>query len=341
MRAEWLDPTAAEELLVFSPHSTWKKHPFATVEDAKAKGIGMDKGMTWQEWATALAEGADISENRRTVFTDASVLDDGRAGAGWSVFKGDKGRLPLPKGRVSGDAETIACIESLKGKSGPWLVLTDSTTAWDILTSENAEVPPCVAEARKDPRDIVIGWVKGHSDIEGNETADLEAKEAANQSDPEAKMEDFTLAWAKKKDSDLWNEDKKEPYWGGGNVLTWRKANARTLLRVRQAYGKCVLCGEGEEDGNNTRHLMTRCPALEGDREVSGLFNPNGPQEGRGHPGWESWLSEKEHRKTEKFLARLAEKWREKGAYPQERGVEPYGDKVARDGTEGLEDFEP
>lgn len=78
---------------------------------------------------------------------------------------------------------------------------------------------------------------------------------------------------------------------------------------------------------------MLECRELETDRVESGLYNPARPDEPRGHPGWESWLSKEEHHRTEDFIRRVAVRWRVGVVYPLEKGVEPHGDAVARDGT--------
>jgi len=329
MRAEWLERGWQVEKTVKPTKAKWKAHSEASTDRAKALGIGTEKGRSWQEWALHLAESADIGENRRTVFTDGSVLDDGRAGAGWAYFKGGTVHAPLGRGLTSGDAEARACINAIAQKDGPWLIPTDSTTALHLLAGDPDEVPTYVAEARADSRDITIGWIKGHAEIADNERADAEARMGAEEVPEDSPVSTFSLAWGKKLDTDMWEADKTDPYWGSGRVRKWWKSAARTLLRIRQAAGPCVLCGH---ETGNTRHIMVICPEFEKDRIETSLYNPNGPSERRGHPGWECWLSEKQHGDTENFIRRVAAKWKEKGAYPLERSVEPYGDKVARDG---------
>ena len=333
MKGEWLDPKMEPEALVPAGRSTWKVHLHATTQAAKEAGVGTESGRSWEDWAAHITESADLEEDRRTIFTDGSVLDDGRAGAGWSTYEGESAGLFVGKGMTSGDAEVLACIKALEGRSGKWLVLTDSMTAIDWLTGQQDSLPTTIVEARRDARDIQVGWVKGHTGIPGNDRADEEAKRAASSGDPDSPVQVFTLSWAKKEDTDRWEEAKHHSYWGNGRVRKWRKSAARSLLRVRQATGKCPLCDHGSDKQENiTRHVMTECLELEDDRRESSLYNPARVGEPRGHPGWESWLSEEEHGHTELFLDRVAARWKECGAYPLERSVEAYGDEAAQAG---------
>ena len=332
MREESIPPTMTLESHRRSRGTTWKVHPEATVERAKEKGIGDEGRMTWQQWATRILESADLSEGRITVFTDGSILEDGRAGAGWAFSDGRGGGAALGKGKTSGDAEVEACMRAVEGITNPVLVLTDSTMAIEYLTQEGGYFPKRVAEARQDPRDIMIGWIKGYAGVTLNERADSTAKEAAESVDPDIAPMTFTLAWLTQEDTKKWAADMTEPHWGNGRVRTWGKAAARSLIRIRQATGPCTLCGEGETEGNNTRHVMLECGALEEARLRSGIQLIHGFENRREHPGWDAWLSAEEHRKTEKFVSAVARAWQQKKLYPREAKLEPYGDKVMREG---------
>jgi len=338
MAGEWLPSQATPPEMTQSSQTGWSSHPLATKATTESRKVGTDEGMSWEDWTNCIVNDAITEEGRKVVFSDASVLDDGRAGAGWvdatgGGFLTNADRAPLGKGMTSGDAETLACSKAYGGRPGRWLVLTDSTTAIDALTGPHNVAEREVAEARRNGVDVQIGWIKGHADIPGNEKADSEAKAAAESQPQDIPMTRFTTAWARKEDTKKWNESKTDPFWGEGRVRTWNKASARTLLRTRQATSKCPLC-EHDNPGNNiTRHVMIECEPAETLRIRTKLYNPARPDENRGYAGWDSWLSAEEHRNTEAFLKALAKAWSLAGALPEERGCEPYGDRVMM-GTE-------
>lgn len=69
-----------------------------------------------------------------------------------------------------------------EGTEKPTLILTDSITTVEAVTSTSGRPTSTAAnELQKLKGCRVIGWIKGHAEIPGNDTADEEAKVAATE----------------------------------------------------------------------------------------------------------------------------------------------------------------
>jgi ribonuclease HI len=116
-------------------------------------------------------------------YTDGSKSEEGVGYSAHSFFRQIK--VGLPRITSVFTAEASAIYDAGKEKLEEWeqrLILTDSLSTVQAIDNNNKN--PLIQKIVKQLYDgggkLVIKWIPGHSDIEGNEIADKEAKEAAS-----------------------------------------------------------------------------------------------------------------------------------------------------------------
>ena len=164
---------------------------------------------------------SQIEENEVVIYTDGSALGKpGPKGAGPVVYLNDyksspillkKGVSPLSNnytGELVGIQIALKFMIGLEEqlKDTGIYVFTDCQPA--IKAAFNGGIPSgkvdiivqikeCVNCLADSGNDIIVHWVPGHRDIEGNELADSQAKEAANEM-VGADIEEFPIVMDKK-----------------------------------------------------------------------------------------------------------------------------------------------
>jgi len=87
-----------------------------------------------------------------------------------------------------GILKALACIQNLKDAEKPIIAYTDSRITLQLLTNHKRhtylidKIRIKVMEMERNEWKIEFSWIKAHAGKEGNELADLLAKEASNNS---------------------------------------------------------------------------------------------------------------------------------------------------------------
>lgn len=145
------------------------------------------------------------------IFTDGSKIE-GKVGAAYSVWNQDREtkarKLTLPSYCTVYQAELLALKEAveevLKGKNTAHAIYSDSMAALQTVANHGALHPLAVAtrDALRRCADrgkcVSLFWIKAHAGLEGNERADVLAKEAALRSKRKPDYDRCPMSFAKK-----------------------------------------------------------------------------------------------------------------------------------------------
>ena len=153
------------------------------------------------------------SQSRLEIFTDGSKIDN-KVGAGVVFYVNDieisKLKLKLADYCSVQQAEMLAISEALKWtqkqKRQTWseiALFTDSRSSVDAIANVHCLTPLIVeirqrsSEIKSNGTPITFNWIRGHTDIYGNEIADKLAKDATLNSKRSTDYADFPIAYAK------------------------------------------------------------------------------------------------------------------------------------------------
>ncbi|KAF8437032.1 hypothetical protein BGX38DRAFT_1212613 [Terfezia claveryi] len=194
---EWLEDPIVIDL--------WRVRPMETKwelrNDELLDSLDRADSDTWKSRVQSIVDFAITEEDRSVFYTDGSVMEDGKAGAGFiracggEVFSEPRSFL-LGKGLVVGDAEVEAVAQAVgasEGKKGP--------------------MPDSVISLRGQGKDPQVMWIPGHIGIVGNEKADEAAKKGAMFTEHPNRLM-ITMAAAKAIDSEMWRASKVDKEWG-------------------------------------------------------------------------------------------------------------------------------
>ena len=254
------------------------------VEDDQGNSLEMplDKNDTPARWQLAISK--HQQEGTRVFYSDGS-LDNGQVGAGWfgSTFGGGSisafdyvgERATVWDGEIRGISGALQCASQEQNI----LILADSQAALAAVkkagktgkarTRELANVIRLLRD-RQD-KTTKLGWVKSHIGIEGNETADKNAKKGTlwRRQDQKPWVTEGGLRQhikqirAHSRGQDL-------PGYGKGRVLDWNRKATTTYTHLRTNKGPMrawlnkigkvdsptCSCGEADQTGD---HVMFSC----------------------------------------------------------------------------------
>ena len=236
--------------------------------------LGPSKSSTCAVWERAIRE---AGERRLVVYTDSRRDSDGRVGGGWHAPGNGAGSVTAGSIATVWDGEVAGIHQPLRmAPDVDTLVLSDSTAvlraikrAADRVHGRSKDLVEVVDEIGRHITKVFsmqFGWVKAHVGVDGNEGADLMAKEGCRESLLPQVTEGGVRAYWK----DVRSREREQRGLGFGRVVRWnRRAVLRyTHLRVgkgdvgewRHVIGNkdtlCRLCGVEEETGT---HLVFGC----------------------------------------------------------------------------------
>ena len=232
------------------------------------------KSSTCAVWERAIRE---AGERRLVVYTDGSRDSDGRVGGGWHAPGNGAGSVAVGSIATVWDGEVAGTRQALRmAPDVDTLVLSDLTEALRAIkraadrghgrSMDLVEVMDEIGRRIMKGLSTQFGWVKAHVSVDGNERADLMAKEGCRESLLPQVTEGGVRAYWK----DVRSRERAQRGLGSGRVVRWnRRAVLRyTHLRVgkgdvgewRRVIGSedtlCRLCRVEEETGT---HLVFGC----------------------------------------------------------------------------------
>ena len=198
-----IDHTTTEELAPWTmtlPDST--EHTTITIDTLPPE---MPKDPANLRITLQLSSHAD-----RIVYTDGSKKPRERPSYGIAMFNASHELIQTDSGKLSAgkdinDAETMAIYKAMElvlneardgfnyGRAAKVVILSDSKTGIDAVANPRTSGPLAYLNIMRkdiDSRDdrhratFTLGWIKGHSNIKGNDIADKLAKEAKDVKDP-------------------------------------------------------------------------------------------------------------------------------------------------------------
>ena len=247
-----------------------------------------------------LDDGTDNDQEVESIYTDGSKIE-GRVGAALTLWKGGR-EVRNHKARLEPhcsvyQAEMWAlykAAETAEKRGAPnTRIYCDSRSALESVTDETSLHPLAVKTraliytARSRAQKIELFWVKAHVGLEGNERADVLAKDAALKLKTKAVYDSCPISYVKrqirKRTLDDWNRRYMEAETAGTTKLffpdaveayaTIRKVELDPLIvQIMTGHGgfsqylhrfKCkespaCLCDEEKEE--TVEHLLVECP---------------------------------------------------------------------------------
>ncbi|KAI0994881.1 hypothetical protein K3495_g13301 [Podosphaera aphanis] len=214
------------------------------------------------------------------VFSDGSKLPDGKTGSGFVIYqfgiKVCSKAFPLGHQRDCFDAEAFGALQGIRAaialpsarfSNDIWIFIDNVEVATKLLTkTPTVSAQPIFLEALEVAKtwkartrlphtlegNINVRWIPGHSGIEGNELADMEAKRGALMPCPEKLEFSFSLL-------EKWQEAQKrrerEDWWQKYSPPSYQKLEIndapffpKELIMNRRHLGRVIAARTGHGD---------------------------------------------------------------------------------------------
>lgn len=161
-------------------------------------------------------------------------------------------------------------------KNSQIVILTDAKTVLQSLTNPNSLINQTLStellKLRKISSELILQWIPGHVDLEGNDTADSLAKTGGrqNQADPSLHHEEIK-ALLKSSEAERWSKT-KENHPKNDAFLKLPRQSQNIIFRLRTGHNKLrqhmfrklrigdsemCPCGTAAE---NAEHVLQSCP---------------------------------------------------------------------------------
>ena len=237
-------------------------------------------------WETQLQD-EQVTEGRRLVYSDGSMLEDGKVGGGW-YGKGWMGCIPQGHSHVGDiatvwDGEIAGMAGAVEGfeRGEKILLLADSKAAISAVrkagrtgkarTRDLAKLMNIIREREEENGKgaVALGWVKSHIGIHGNEMADGMAKKGAEKG---ADTLQVTEGGIRQKTKRGRKKERQVVGFGKGKAVSWNQRQTTTYSQLRTNKGAlqswkykigkaedpgCRHCREGRAETGD--HIMFEC----------------------------------------------------------------------------------